>query len=84
MRMREHGSELLLPRVLQEAPASVCQVGVSSHCMMDPRETDASSVSSERNSIVFELDGPSTSNFTPKRRSPRRFTPTSTPQKKPT
>ena len=36
----------------------LCQIGVSSYCTMDPRETDASSVSSEGNSLVFELDEP--------------------------
>ena len=61
-------------------------VSVSNCISMDPRETDVSSVSSEGESIFFEVDNPSTSSFTPiakRRRSPHRFTPTTTPQKKP-
>ena len=44
--------------------------------MRDPRETDASSVSSEGDSTDFQLDELSTSG------SLCRFTPTTTPQKK--
>ena len=62
-------------------------VFVPTNGTMDRRDADASSSSSKEDLIVFLNDEPSTPKFTTGKqyyRSPCRFTPTTTPQKKPT